>query len=714
MKTYAYGFPRIGKNREYKRLIEAFWKGKLDNESLISGINRLQQEIIEKYGNHVDYFPIGEMTLYDNMLDTALMLGLYRAENLNDYFSLCRGKDALEMTKWFNTNYHYLVPGLDSVKDKGFRLAWNKPLEYWNKYKRGIPYMIGPFTFLKLSKGLDRSDFRERFLSLASIYGEIAANFNRVHIDEPAFVMELSDDEVTWIGEAYGDIGTKAKVQLFTYYDEVDFLERLCELPLDAVGLDFVHGNGRMKEKILSDGFPDRITLIAGVIDGRNVWKADMGRVSGLLEQLSGRVKNLAISNAAPLYHLPVTVKSEEGNLEEQILSKLSFAEEKLAEIEELSGTTGGADKGKKEVDRPDAGVSLTDSDFIRSVSYGERRIIQDKRLKLPVFPSTTIGSYPQTAEVRKKRADFKRGRISGDEYFEYIRLKIRDVIKLQEELGFDILVHGEFERSDMVEFFAEKLNGIATTGMGWIISYGTRCYRPPIIYGYVSRKQDMTVREISYAQSLTEKPVKGMLTGPVTILAWSFIRDDVPVSKVAYQIAQALRDEVRALEAAGIKLIQIDEPAFRERAPIKRRDWEKYFDWAVKAFNLTANAKAETQIHTHMCYSEFGEIIEYIKKMDFDVISIEATRSGGDIVESFEGAGFDRQIGLGVWDIHSPAVPEMEDMLQIVKRALKVIPKENFWINPDCGLKTRGWDETIASLKKLVELVKYLREKLI
>ena len=719
MKTYAYGFPRIGKNREYKKLIESYWKGKISREELGRGMDNLQREIVGIYEGHVDNFPIGEMSLYDNMLDTALILGLYRAESLDEYFALCRGKDALEMTKWFNTNYHYLVPDFDAASDSVLRLLWNKQLEYLEKFGKGIPYIIGPFTFLKLSKGIKERDFRDKLIEAAGVYRQIVSAFERVHIDEPALVMELSDEEIDLVEEAYKIIDGADKIDLFTYYDEVDFPGRLFNLPVSGIGLDFVHGKGRLREYILENGFPGDKRLIAGVIDGRNVWRANLKEVASLVEELSGKVASLEISNAGPLYHIPVTREGEE--LDSALLERLSFAMEKLEELRAVADLVSG--KASAEI----AGVvvkggeneavrgrllALTERDFKKPLGYSERRRIQDEKLKLPLFPSTTIGSYPQTPDVRKMRADFKKGKITEERYREYIDSKIREVIAFQEDIGLDVLVHGEFERSDMVEFFAEKLEGIATTKRGWIVSYGTRCYRPPIIHSDVYRPEDMTVREITYAQSLTDKPVKGMLTGPVTILAWSFVREDLLVSEVAYQIALALQDEVRALEAANISIVQIDEPAFRERAPIKRGEWDEYFSWAVRAFNLATVAKPETQIHTHMCYSEFGEIIKHIGEMDFDVISIEATRSRGDIIESFEGVDFERQIGLGVWDIHSPAVPTVEDMMKIVERALKVIPKENFWINPDCGLKTRGWEETKLSLENLVGLVKRLREE--
>ncbi len=719
METYAYGFPRIGKNREYKKLIEGYWKGEFSPKDLREGIARIEKDIINTYKDRVNHYPTHEITLYDNMLDMATMIGLYTPEDFEEYYNLCRGEKALELTKWFNTNYHYLVPDFSGddirLKKNGYKALLKKHLA-----PEETPYFIGPFTLLKLSKGITKTQFEKRLEETTSIYREIIAQFDSVHIDEPALVMELKEQEINLIEKTYNTIkkNNTSRIYLFTYYDSVDYLERLVNLPVEAIGLDFVSNDENLKE-IERIGFPDDKVLIAGVVNGRNVWKTDIKTAINTLNTLSKHVKNLWISNAGPLYHLPVTLEGE--SLGKELTEKLAFATEKLTELREiatafsnqnpneiLQTTTEKKPEKKKREYFSSVRSSVTNSS---SFSYEERREIQKSIFNLPLFPSTTIGSFPQTPEVRKKRKEFKTGKISKDEYAKFVKGKIKELIKLQEEIGLDVLVHGEFERSDMVEFFAEKLDGITTTKSGWIISYGTRCYRPPIIYSDISRPKAMTLNEITYAQSLTDKPVKGMLTGPITILAWSYVREDISEARVAYQIASALREEIEELEKAGIRIVQIDEPAFREKAPIKRRNWEEYFSWAVGAFNSAVVSKPETQIHTHMCYSEFGEIIEYINKMHFDVISIEATRSRGDIIEAFERVEFNRQIGLGVWDIHSPVVPRVEEMGKIVNRALKVIPKENFWINPDCGLKTRGWEETILSLKNLMKLVKQLRE---
>ncbi|MEO2083238.1 MAG: 5-methyltetrahydropteroyltriglutamate--homocysteine S-methyltransferase [Desulfurobacteriaceae bacterium] len=720
MKTYAYGFPRLGKQREFKKLIEGYWGGKVTESELLQGIEGLEETREKTYRRYVSSFPRGEMTLYDHMLDAAILHGVYKVENLDDYFHLCRGKNALEMTKWFNTNYHYLVPDFEGrVPD--FSLS---PLP-WNKYKSGEEnvYIIAPFTFLKLSKGLKREYFREALKELTSLVVEFIREkgFKSVHLDDPALVMELTDDEWSAVEKAYSIFAdVDAKINLFTYYDSVDRLELLFNLPLSGIGIDLIHDRGEnysQLKKLKTDK-----TVFLGIVDGRNVWRCDVTRVASLAKEFSGDF-NVVITNAAPLFHLPVSL--EGATLHEKLLRKVAFAEEKLKELSLIAEVAGGYNDAAKEWTKDlhvsfglDEDVksrvkSLTEEDFKRKVPYSERRKIQQEILKLPLFPTTTIGSFPQTEEVRRVRLLYRKGKLDEGSYKTFIRGEIAKAIQIQEDLGLDVLVHGEFERTDMVEFFAEKLEGIATTGNGWVISYGTRCYRPPIIYGDVKRTKAMTVEEVAFAQSLTDKPVKGMLTGPVTIIAWSYVREDVPTSEVAYQIALAIKDEIKDYEKAGIKVVQIDEPAIREKAPIKKRHWDEYFDWALKSFRLCcSSAKPETQIHTHMCYSEFGEIMEYIVKMDFDAISIEASRSKGDILEAFEKVNFDRQIGLGVWDIHSPYVPSVEEMREIVERALKIIPKENFWINPDCGLKTRRWEEVIPALRNLVKLAMDLRRE--
>ena len=720
MQTYAYGFPRLGKDKEYKKLIENYWNGEIPEEQLRVGIDKLEASRLAAYEEQISEFPAGEMTLYDNMLDTALMVGLYECKDLKGYFDLCRGRNALELTKWFNTNYHYLVPDF-GYSAPVFKVAWNKPKQELDKHGKGIPYLIGPFTFLKLSKGIEPGKFGDYLLALGEVYAELIKDFSDVHIDEPAFVMDISEEEIGLIKEVYGKMGSGGSgIYLFTYYDSVDFLEELYELPVKAIGLDFINGEENL-ERVQKCGFPKGKALIAGIVNGRNVWRAEIKEVVETLRELSSYAEKLMISNASPLYHLPITIEDE--TLPEQLVSKLAFAKERLYELNMIASAYEGDIEGHREWNKDTTffGANeqvrkrvrdLKDEAFLKSTPYRERIKQQKEILDLPLFPTSTIGSFPQTPEIRKKRADSRSGRISEAEYSSFIKGEISKLIELQEGLGLDVLVHGEFERTDMVEFFAERLNGIATTRRGWVLSYGTRAYRPPIIYGDISRTAPMTVDEIAFAQSLTQKPVKGMLTGPITIIAWSFTRGDVPISEVAYQIALCLQDEIKDYEKQGIKIVQIDEPAFRERAPIKKRKWDEYFEWATKSFRLTSQSKPETQIQTHMCYSEFAEIIEYIIQMDFDVITIEASRSKGDIINCFETVNFDRQIGLGVWDIHSPAVPSVPEMKRITERALDVLPRESFWINPDCGLKTREWKEVLPSLKNLVQLAQELRKE--
>ncbi len=720
MQTLAYGFPRLGSERQFKRAVEGFWKtegSKQDEAALIASLGEIQSWMQARYAERVDLFPSGEMTLYDPMLDTAIAVGLYEPTSLVEYYNLCRGGNALEMTKWFNTNYHYLVPEFHGKEPSELS---PDPQAFFRFSNEGeTPSLIGPFTFLKLSKGIKPELFADFLRTVAATYRDALKGRSAAIIQEPALVLELSADELAMLSMAYEIIAASGcAVYLTVYYDAVDYLSELYELPVAGLGLDLVHGPENIAD-IESIGFPKDKTLIAGLVDGRDVWRTDVSKVVEILRRLTAKVDTLAVSNAAPLFHVPVTLEGEK--LDPELMQRLAFAVEKLEDIRTVAacfdetqplpkkndGALGANPSVRQRV------AALSQADFARPVEYHDRARIQEQRFGLPLFPTTTIGSFPQTKEIRKTRADYRKGAIDEKQYRAFVEKTIADVVERQETLGLDVLVHGESERTDMVEFFAEKLDGIAFTQKGWIISYGTRGYRPPIIFGDVSRPAAMTVREIAYAQSLSKKPVKGMLTGPVTIIAWSFVRQDVPIQEVAYQLALALQDEVADYEAAGIGMVQIDEPAFRELAPNKRRKWNDYFEWAIKSFRLCgAKAKPETQIHSHMCYSEFNEIIDQIDQMDFDVISIEATRSRGEVIESFENRSFDRQIGIGVYDIHSPVIPKQEDIAEVIERAIKVIPKEKFWINPDCGLKTRGWEETIPSLENMVAVAREFRAR--
>ncbi|SHK37079.1 5-methyltetrahydropteroyltriglutamate--homocysteine S-methyltransferase [Thermocrinis minervae] len=755
MKTLAYGFPKLGEKREFKSLLENFWKGAMTEEDLTKGIENLELWRAGLYSKYVDLYPSGEMSLYDFMLDMAVTVGnipsrFGQYSGLSTYFEMARGKSALEMTKYFNTNYHYLVPELEG---KEFQILENLPLR-WYTFLKGkgfdpIPRLIAPFTFLKLSKAYmrvegplpmyemdklsKREDYEKYLPSLIRVYRELfeslkLAGAHTVILEDPALVFELDGWEWDIVEETYRSLQGILDVYLITYYDSVSDYKRYVSLPVRALGFDLV-SNSENLQNLMKEGFPKDKALIAGVVNGRQVWRTNLKDKLKLLEDLSKLSQELVISNSCPLFHLPVTIEPEDA-LPEGLKERLSFAKEKLRELKVLKEAFLGEEQALKEVEDIDALLSqafgrseevqrrlasLTDKDFQRDLPYKERVKIQRQILNLPLFPTTTIGSFPQTQEVRSMRTAYRNGKISEEEYKKFIREQIQHVIKIQEEIGLDVLVHGEFERTDMVEFFAEKLEGIATTKHGWVLSYGSRVYRPPIIYGDVARPKPMTLEEITYAQSLTEKPVKGMLTGPVTILTWSYYREDVPKKEIAYQIALALLDEVKDLEEAGIKVIQIDEPAFREGAPIKRKHWEEYFDWAIKAFRLCSRAKPETQIHTHMCYSEFNEIVPYIYQMDFDVISIEASRSKGEIIKAFEEfKEWDRQIGIGVYDIHSPAIPSEEEIRTILERAMRVLDKELLWVNPDCGLKTRRWEEVIPALKNMVKVAKDLREELV
>lgn len=755
MKTFSYGFPKLGEKREFKTALEKFWKGSIKEDELIKEMKELELKRASIYKENVDEFCSNELSYYDFMLDSAVMFNAIPSRfgdyfGLKTYFDMARSDKALEMTKWFNTNYHYLVPELENTN---FKLFKNFPLESYGFHKENgfetKPYIIGPFTFLKLSKALikkDNSPFSvleleklqtqkdwDIFLEpLLKAYKDLLlslknAGVNRVVLAEPGFVFDLKDFEKEIIKTSYNYLKGILDIELLTYYDSVSDYDLYISLDVKALSFDLC-SNKENIQNLLSREFPKDKELVIGIIDGRSVWRANLSKKAKEVEDLLKKSSNITLTNSCPLFHLPFS-KALEAKLDKELKDRLSFAKEKLSELKLLKALLEGDQNAKKEAlelesifskelspikEIKDRISSLKEKDFERDMPYKERDKLQRDILNLPVFPTTTIGSFPQTEEVRKKRSEFNAGKISKEDYENFVKEQIKNLIAFQEEIGLDVLVHGEFERTDMVEFFAQKLDGIATTEHGWIISYGSRVYRPPIIYGDVRRPFPMTLKEITFAQTLTKKPVKGMLTGPVTILNWSFYRDDIPKREIAYQIALAILDEVKDLEKAGIKIIQIDEPAFREGMPLKEKDRKEYFDWAIKSFRLCSKADPKTQIHTHMCYSEFNEIIKEIYDMDFDVISIEASRSKGEIIKAFEEfKGWDRQIGIGVYDIHSPAIPKVEAMKEVIKRALKVLPKELLWINPDCGLKTRKWEEVIPSLKNMMQMANEVRKEL-
>lgn len=734
------GYPRIGKNRGSKKALEGYWQNKISEDELKKTVLNLQIEnwrYQKKVG--VDLIPVNDFSLYDHMLDMATMLGFIpkrfdgkkkKFVPFSLYFTLARGKEGispLEMTKWFDTNYHYLVPELDTMPC----LLENRPLISYKLAKerlgiQGKPVIMGPYTFLTLSKIL--LEKRPLISTLIDVYKEILSSLEKegaewIQMDEPALVLDLDEEDMRLVEEIYeGLADAKLNIILQTYFGAVSFYERVINLPIIAIGLDFVKGRGNL-ENLKKYGFPKDKFLALGMVDGRNVWKTNLKETSNLIKELLevAKPKGLILQPSCSLIHLPVSIELER-DMGRDLKGRLAFANERLKEVVKLTNALRGGEE-IKDVSDTYKGIGylseigekikrLKPSDFRKALPYEKRKIKQQAVLNLPIFPTTTIGSFPQTKEIRKMRARYKNGEISESDYQAFIRERMAYCIGIQGGLGLDVLVHGEFERSDMVEYFAQKLTGFLITKNGWVQSYGSRYVRPPIIYGDVSRPKPMTLEEVTFAQSLTKKPVKGMITGPITILNWSFVREDIPRKEVAYQIALALKEEILDLEQAGIKIIQIDEPALREGLPLKQKMRQDYLDWAVKAFRLVTSAvKPETQIHTHMCYAEFSDIIEAIDSLDADVISIECSRSQGDNVNVFKEFHYKRGIGLGVYDIHSPRIPSIEEILSTLRRCLKVLKPDQLWVNPDCGLKTREWEEVIPSLKNMIKAAKILKE---
>ncbi|WP_248512232.1 5-methyltetrahydropteroyltriglutamate--homocysteine S-methyltransferase, partial [Sporosarcina sp. NCCP-2222] len=704
----------------------------------------------------IDVIPVGDFTFYDRVLDTAVMFGMvpdrYNWQGgqvpLTTYFSMARGNKeavACEMTKWFDTNYHYIVPEYGQRK---LTLTENKPLSAYREAKEvfginGKPVLIGPYTFLKLSKGYEDHEIPAFLLQLLPLYEQIvkelaAEGVHWVQIEEPILSTSITRDEMKTVQEIYSQLKKavpEVKIMLQTYFDAVEWYEETIALPVDGIGLDFVHGGEANLKNLRTFGFPADKFLGAGLVDGRNIWRADLGAKLDIADELLQFVSadKLCIQPSCNLQHVPVSLKSE-TQLEEALQGALAFADEKLSEIQIITkGINESRASVRDEIEESAAACkrladlsernradveseigALGDGDSSRNLPYAERRIAQQAAFSLPLLPTTTIGSFPQTPEVRKTRTKWRKGELTDVQYEEFINENIREWVGIQEEIGLDVFVHGEFERTDMVEYFGEKLDGFVFTEKAWVVSYGSRCVKPPIIYGDVAFVEPMTVKESVYAQSLTDKPMKGMLTGPVTILNWSFVRDDVSWETVANQLALAIRKEVEALEAAGITMIQVDEPALREGLPLKRNEWNNYLDWAVKAFRIaTASVKETTQIHTHMCYCDFNQFIDSISALDADVISIETSRSHGELVHAFNDYHYDKGIGLGVYDIHSPRVPSVDEMAAIIEKGLEVLSPEQFWVNPDCGLKTRKHAETVASLTNMTAAAKRVREQL-
>ena len=738
IKTSNLGFPRLGKKREWKKAIESYWAKKIDKAELDQTLQDLHKEILTiQKDHHVDHIPTGDFSLYDHVLDTSLLFNIiperFQGRPVDDdlLFDIARGnKDhvASALIKWFNTNYHYIVPEWDNVSPQ---LNNNVLLEKFNFSKEvGVtshPVILGPVTYVALSKGGDQS-FDEKVRTLLPLYKDVfeqltEAGAEYIQVDEPILVTDGAADLQDITKEAYeffNEAAPTAKLVLQTYFERVD-LNFVGQLPVYGFGLDFVHDNGFNLQQIKDGLFPKEKALFAGIVDGRNVWSTNIEEKKALIETLQSYTDELVIQPSSSLLHVPVTL--EEETLDDSVREGLSFATEKLDELYALKQLFNENDdtlynelKAQYERFESQSFKQLEyDYDSVKSertTPFKERKVLQDQVLNLPDLPTTTIGSFPQSREVRKYRADWKNNRISDEKYEEFVQNEIKRWIEIQEEIGLDVLVHGEFERNDMVEFFGEKLNGFLVTKFGWVQSYGSRAVKPPIIYGDVKWTAPLTVKETLYAQSLTDKPVKGMLTGPVTILNWSFERVDIPRSEVQDQIALAINEEVLALEEAGIKVIQVDEPALREGLPLRSEYHEDYLNKAVHSFRLsTSSVQDSTQIHTHMCYSQFGQIIHAIKSLDADVISIETSRSHGDLIKDFEDITYDLGIGLGVYDIHSPRIPTEEEITVAINRALKEIDRSLFWVNPDCGLKTRQEEEVKQALTVLVNSVEKLRQ---
>ena len=751
MEYSVIGFPRIGAHRELKFATEKYFRGEIEESeltALVAEQRALQWKAQAQAG--AAYISSNDYSLYDGMLDTAFMLNAipkrYTDLALSDtdtYFAMARGYQgeagdvkAYTMKKWFNTNYHYMVPELNDDMQIGLRS--DAFLDGYRQAKElGIqtkPVVIGPFTFIKLAKTTGEKTKADFVPALIRAYTDILAAAEEagvqwIQIDEPYLVMDLSEEDTALFGDLYTSILAAkgaVKVLLQTYFGDVrDSYNQITSLAFDGIGLDFTEG--KQTAELVSAGFPDDKILFAGLINGKNIWRANYGKILSQLNDLSVYAKNIVLSTSCSLLHVPYTTANE-PKLADDVLAHLSFAYEKLDEMKEICTLAeledASADEGYKKnaalfdsTLRSDPEVqaavaALTDADFTHAVPRKERQALQREILELPKFPTTTIGSFPQTAEVRRNRSLYRKGEITKEEYDENVHAFIRDCIALQEEIGLDVLVHGEFERNDMVEFFGENLSGYIFTSNGWVQSYGTRGVKPPIVFSDIKRKTSITTPYIQYANTLTEKPVKGMLTGPVTILNWSFPREDISTKEMMYQIGLAIREEVLELEAAGVQIIQIDEAALREKLPLRRADWHsEYLDFAIPAFRLChSTVKPETQIHTHMCYSEFEDIIPEIDAMDADVITFEASRSKLTILDSLREQNFETEVGPGVYDIHSPRVPSVEEIEDALNLMLEKIPEENLWVNPDCGLKTRGNEETTASLKNLVQAAKNLR----
>lgn len=750
-KNYVIGFPRIGEKRELKKVLEDYWAKKVD----FSEVKYVAENLRKRHWTYqkeakIDFIASNDFSLYDNMLDSSILLGAIpqRFQDLKNeelYFAMARGNDncvAMEMTKWFNTNYHYIVPEIS--KDTTFKLNSKKVIdEYKEAYELGINTkinLIGAITYLGLSKSVDNSDVFAHISSVVKVYKELLEEISKlnseviVQFDEPLFVKDLEPKILSLLKPVYDElssVSTNIRIVVTTYFEHSNEATKiLVNTPIWALGLDFIHGvkNLETLEFIKNSNK----VLIAGVIDARNIWKSNFEDKLNLLNTISNVVSkdNIIVGTSCSLLHVPFTL-SYEDNLDKEIKSWLAFANEKLKELNLVSKQffdlklsledIANIEKNRQDNIQRKVSTKIHNQKiqeeiknlkkFEREDKFEDRIKVQREFFKYDSLTTTTIGSFPQTPQIRDNRKQYKSNAISKEQYEAEIKKYIDDSIAFQEEIGLDVLVHGEPERNDMVEYFGQLLDGFAFTSNAWVQSYGSRCVKPPLIFGDVNREKPMTVEWIKYAQSRTSKIVKGMLTGPVTILNWSFVRDDIPRSEVTKQIAYAICKEVDDLQNAGIKMIQVDEAAFKEGYPLRIENIKNYENWAVLNFRLSvSSAKADTQIHTHMCYSEFNDIIKTIEAMDADVISIETARSGNRLLKIFKEVNYKQEIGPGIYDIHSPRVPSIEEMVNQIKALIEVLPKEQLWINPDCGLKTRKWPEVKESLKNMVEAVKIVK----
>ena len=754
MLTHTLGFPRIGSQRELKKALESYWKQELDLSQLLRvghDLRRRHWQLQRQAG--VDLLPVGDFSFYDHMLDLTAMLGAVperfgwqgKTVDPDTRFFMARGvggrktAPAMAMNKWFDSNYHYLVP--EFWPGQQFRLATTDLFEQLEEARQaGLaakPVLVGPMTFLALGRetgaGFDRWEHLPAVLAVyEEILGRLAGRCDWIQLDEPILATDLPAPARAQFRAAYQRLAAAAgpaRLLVASYFGALgEHLDLALSLPVAALHVDLVRAPEQLTP--ILERLPGSMTLSLGLVDGRNVWRTDPDRALALARQVMAAVgpERLMLAPSCSLLHVPVDVDLE-IDLDQEIRPWLAFALQKCRETALLGAALAGREVAEELLESRAACAvrqtsrrvrrtavrqrlaALTPDMYQRSSPAAERRRVQQARFRLPPLPTTTIGSFPQTAEIRALRQRYRQGRISDQDYRTALRRIIGEVVACQEQLGLDVLVHGEAERTDMVEYFAEHLDGFCFTRNGWVQSYGSRCVKPPILFGDVERARPMTVDWIRYAQSLTERPVKGMLTGPVTLLCWSFVRDDQPRAETCRQLALAVRDEVLDLERAGIGMIQIDEAALREGLPLRRSEWEEYLSWAVDAFRLaTAVVCNETQIHSHMCYSEFNEIVPWIARMDADVISIEASRSGMELLRAFEEFAYPNDIGPGIWDIHSPRVPTLPELIELLRRAARVVPPERLWVNPDCGLKTRAWPETLESLQNMVKAAGELR----